>query len=66
LFEAIIACGDADLRQTSVATLTGCAPDMPTAKRAYAEHFAAVFQRTLPPLEPAAPEDVSRWAAGRP
>ncbi|MCJ7797058.1 MAG: lipoyl(octanoyl) transferase LipB [Thermoleophilia bacterium] len=66
LFEAIIACGDADLRQTSVATLSGCAPDMPTAKRAYAEHFAAVFQRTLLPPEPAAPEDVSRWAAGRP
>jgi len=65
LFDAIIACGDARLRQTSVAALTGFAPDMPTAKKAYVEHFAFVFQRTLLPPEPATPADVSRWAAGR-
>lgn len=64
LFDAIIACGDAGLRQTSVAALTGFAPDMPTAKRAYAEHFAVVFQRTLLRPAPATASDVSRWARG--
>lgn len=65
LFDAIIACGDAGLRQTSVAVLAGFAPDMPTAKRAYVEHFALVFQRTVLPPEPATPAEVSRWAADR-
>lgn len=65
LFDAIIACGDATLRQTSITALTGCAPDMPTVKTAYVEHFASVFQRTLLPPETATPEDLTRWAAGR-
>jgi len=65
LFDAIIACGDARLRQTSVAALNGSAPDMATVKAAYVEHFAAVFQRTVLAPEPAVPEDLSLWATGR-
>ena len=65
LFDAIIACGETGLRQTSVAALAGSAPDMPTAKRAYAEQFGFVFQRSVLPPDPATPAEVSRWAAGR-
>lgn len=65
LFDAIVACGDATLRQTSVAALMGSAPDMPTVKEAYAEHFALVFQRAVLPPKPATPTDVSRWADSR-
>lgn len=43
LFDLIISCGEPDLRQTSVAELTGQAPSMRDAKEAYRRQFASVF-----------------------
>ena len=60
LFDGIVSCGDVGLRQTSVAALTGRAPDMQAAKQVYVGHFARVFGQTLTSLEPATIAEVER------
>ena len=58
-FEGIIPCGHADMRPTSVASITGQKVETEVAARAYAEHFSDVFgvvlewgsaQKVLPTL----------------
>lgn len=66
LFDGIVSCGEAGLRQTSVAALTGRAPDMHAAKVAYVGHFAHVFGQTVASLEPATIAEVERLMAGGP
>ena len=47
LFDLIVSCAEPDLRQTSVAELTGRAPSMKEAKERYRRHFASVFGMAL-------------------
>ena len=60
LFDGIVSCGEAGLRQTSVAALTGRAPDMQAAKGVYLGQFAHVFGQTVASLEPATIAEVRR------
>jgi lipoyl(octanoyl) transferase len=46
-FDGIVPCGHADKRPTSVEAITRKQVDPATAARAYAEHFARVFDTTL-------------------
>jgi lipoyl(octanoyl) transferase len=46
-FDGIVPCGHADKRPTSVAAITGRRIDTEAAARAYAEHFARVFETAL-------------------
>jgi len=43
LFDAIVSCGEAELRQTSIAELTGIAPEMAAIKSRYRFEFERVF-----------------------
>ncbi|HZJ02626.1 MAG TPA: lipoyl(octanoyl) transferase LipB [Thermoleophilia bacterium] len=47
LFDDIVSCGEAELRQTSIAELTGTAPEMAALKRRYRFEFGEVFDRPL-------------------
>lgn len=63
LFDAIVSCGEADLRQTSVQRERGDAPSMDRVKALYVEAFARVFGVGLEPMIKAAPlalEDLGR------
>lgn len=64
LFDAIVSCGETGLRQTSVAALTGRAPDMRAAKEVYAGHFAEVFGQSVTALRRATIADLHRLIAG--
>lgn len=66
LFDAIVSCGEAGLRQTSVAALTGLAPDMRAAKEVYAGHFARVFGQSVTALRSTTIADLHRLIAGCP
>ena len=46
-FDGIVPCGHAEKRPTSVEAITGKKVDTAAAARAYAEHFARVFDTTL-------------------
>jgi lipoyl(octanoyl) transferase len=46
-FDGIVPCGHADKRPTSVEAITGQKVETAAAARAYAEHFARVFETTV-------------------
>ena len=50
LFDRIVSCGEADLRQTSIQAETGRAPDMSGLKEAYRTRFAEVLGWETAPL----------------
>ena len=58
LFDLIVSCGEADLRQTSILELTGRAPPMSEVKAAYAAAFATVMGRRLLPAVSVPPDCV--------
>jgi lipoyl(octanoyl) transferase len=58
LFDSIVSCGEADLRQTSIAALTGATPPMQDVKKTYSEMFSEVFKSDLGTLTPIGHEEV--------
>jgi lipoate-protein ligase B len=58
LFDAIVSCGEPQLRQTSIERLIGFPPDMAEVKTAYLRAVVQVFGWALHPLRPLSYERV--------